>query len=91
MHYLYIIKSEKTGRYYTGVTADLELRLKQHNSGKTRSTKSGIPWKLIYSEQFLTRVDANARERQVKSYKSGNAFKKLVNKHVGEVPPPMAG
>jgi len=80
MYYLYIIQSEKMGKHYTGVTGDLESRLRQHNSGKTRSTKSGIPWRLIYSEHFPTRGDAIARERQVKSYRGGNAFKKLLNK-----------
>ena len=59
---------------------DIEVRLAQHNRGKTRSTKSGIPWVVIYSEEYNSRKEAYKRERQIKSYKGGNAFKKLIDK-----------
>jgi len=33
----------------------LEKRLQAHNSGKTKSTKYGVPWKLVYYETVETR------------------------------------
>jgi len=78
MWYVYILKSEKTGRYYIGHTADLKKRLNQHNSGKTKSLKAYLPLALIYSEKTPNRQDAYLRERQIKSYKGGEAFKRLI-------------
>ena len=76
--FIYILFSPKTNRYYIGSTGDLEKRLKLHNAGLTKSTKYGIPWKIIYSEEYSNRKDAVKREKEIKSYKSGNAFKKLL-------------
>lgn len=61
-----------------GQTENISARLAQHNRGAVRSTKAGLPCRLIYNETFETRHDAFRRERQIKSYKSGEAFKKLI-------------
>ncbi len=58
MYYIYILQSEKSGKYYTGYCADIEVRLIRHNSGATPSTKSGIPWKLVYFENFSEKSEA---------------------------------
>ena len=80
MHFAYIIQSGQHGRYYIGSTSDLEERLTRHNRGRNKSTKSGIPWKLVYAEEFLTQQDAYRHEMQIKSYKGGQAFKNLITK-----------
>ncbi len=43
MYFAYILQSEKTSRYYTGSTAELDSRLKKHNNGDTVSTRNGAP------------------------------------------------
>jgi len=78
MYWAYILKSEKTGKHYIGSTDDVEARLVRHNRGRNKSTKLGIPWKLIHSEPFPTKQEAYRREFQIKSYKGGTAFKKLI-------------
>jgi putative endonuclease len=75
---VYIIKSTVTGRYYIGQTNDLNDRIRRHNSGYELSTKKGVPWRLIHNEEFTTRTEAMKRERKIKSYKGGDAFKKLI-------------
>ncbi|HBB76678.1 MAG: endonuclease [Candidatus Levybacteria bacterium RIFOXYA1_FULL_41_10] len=70
--------SEKTKRFYVGSCQSLKPRILKHNSGQVKSTKSGIPWKLVYSEEYPTRREAYKRELQIKSYKSGEAFRKLI-------------
>lgn len=67
MFYVYIIKSRKHGKMYTGSTSDLRKRLKQHNDGKSTWTKNGIPWVLIYYEASLNEEDARSREKYLKS------------------------
>ena len=79
MYCVYIIQSTTTNKYYTGYTSDLVQRLKRHNANQTKAIKNQGPFVLVHSEEFKTRDDAYRRERQIKRYKSGNAFKKLVN------------
>jgi putative endonuclease len=75
MHFVYILQSEKDHKYYYGSTSDLEIRIKTHNQGKVRSTKSRRPLILIYSETFLTKKEALQRELFFKS-KAGYAWLK---------------
>jgi putative endonuclease len=61
-YYVYVIQSEEEYRY-TGVTKDLDLRLKQHNDKKLSFwTKRGTNWKLIYQEEYKTKTEALKRE-----------------------------
>lgn len=78
MFFVYIIQSLKNGDYYIGHTENLNTRLKQHNSGRVRSTKTKRPWKLVYRESFNNKQEAYKRELQIKNYKGGEAFKKLL-------------
>jgi putative endonuclease len=79
MYYVYILKSLKDGKYYIGSTSNVENRLNFHNSGKQRSTKFRIPFVLVYKEDWPDRTLAEKREKQIKSYKGGQAFQKLLN------------
>ena len=67
MHYVYVLKSSKDGKLYTGCTADLRKRILEHNSGKVISTKERGPFILIYYEASLDRADAFAREKYLKT------------------------
>jgi len=78
MYKTYILKSEKVDRYYIGHAKDLEARMKRHNTCKARSTKAYAPWKVVYCEEYLTKNEAYRREKQIKSYKKGEAFNKLI-------------
>ncbi|MEK7087395.1 MAG: GIY-YIG nuclease family protein [Patescibacteria group bacterium] len=65
-YFVYILKSQKTKRFYIGYTTNLEIRLKEHNVGMTRSTKPFRPWKIIYFEKFLDKNKAFKREWHLK-------------------------
>ena len=79
MFRVYILESiEKSNKYYIGHTQDLKKRLERHNEGLVKSTKSARPWKIIYSEKYDSKNNAYKRELQIKSYKGGEAFKKLI-------------
>ena len=78
-HYVYILQSLKDQKYYIGETHDADARLQFHNSGKQRSTKNRIPFKIILVEEFKNREEALVREKQIKSWKAGNAFKQLIH------------
>ncbi len=64
---VYALMSRKTKEWYIGSTKDLKKRILRHNTGKNRSTKNGVPWKLIYCEMSLNQKDIRAREKYLKS------------------------
>ncbi len=49
------------------MTRDVSIRLTQHNSGKTKSTKAFIPWRIVHTEEYVTLADAVKREKYLKS------------------------
>ena len=79
MYYVYIIYSPSCGRYYTGCTENIAKRVSEHNRNIMRSTKDKGPWRLIYKEVFDIKTDALKREKAIKRYKGGTAFKRLIS------------
>ncbi len=77
MFFVYVLRSEKDGRLYKGMTQDLEKRLSQHNRGENRSTKGFCPWKLVHKKSFGTRNEARIYEKYLKSG-TGRAFLKEI-------------
>lgn len=67
MYYIYVLQSIKSKRWYTGFTADLRKRFKQHNENKSFYTKNKGPYRLIYYEACLNENDARFREKYLKS------------------------
>ena len=66
--YVYILRCSD-GSYYTGHTDNLEARLAAHQTGAIPGyTVKRRPVSLVFSEQFHSREEAFARERQVKSW-----------------------
>ena len=80
---VYILRSLKDGSYYIGCTSNLKNRINTHNKGKTQSLKHKRPLEIIYKEDYTDATKAFNREKQIKSYKSGGAFKKLIHIHSG--------
>src|SRR5689334_11931666 len=86
MFWAYILQNPK-GQFYIGYTNNLENRVYSHNrtdriSGKF--TRKNGPWHLVWNEEYQTRAQAVARERQIKSMKSAKWIREyLLN---GRVP-----
>jgi putative endonuclease len=64
---IYAIKSSFDNRIYVGFTGNLAWRIKEHNQGKTKSTKGFRPWALIYEVTVETRIEARKLELYFKS------------------------
>jgi putative endonuclease len=55
--------------FYTGHTDDLDLRIATHMSGEFGGyTSTRLPVKLVWSDEFPTRYEALAAERQIKGW-----------------------
>jgi putative endonuclease len=72
--YVYVLVSEVDAtQHYTGVTADLKGRLKEHNQGARRHTAIARPWRIETTVAFRSEIKARAFERYLKSG-SGREF-----------------
>lgn len=67
----YILYSKKIDSYYVGHTADtLTERLRKHNTNHKGFTGKTNDWEYAYLELFISKKEAYARERYIKSRKS---------------------
>ena len=78
MFHVYVLRSESTGRRYTGACEDLDRRLREHNSGQTKSTRHRGPWRLIHFEQFESWAEACRRERFFKTGRGRDELERLL-------------
>jgi putative endonuclease len=78
MYYVYVLRLRKSGMHYIGQTRNLTKRLEKHSQGKTKSVKNRGEFDIVYVENFPSRLDAMKREKEIKSYKGGEAFKRLL-------------
>ncbi len=74
--YLYIVEcSDKS--LYTGITKDIERRVKEHNFSNrgAKSIKFKRPVCLVYSELYNNHSDAARRELEIKSWRRERKLK----------------
>jgi len=75
----------KNDYLYIGYTSDLQKRFKEHNSGMSKATKPFIPYKLIFYEAFLNRIDAKNRETYLKGGYGRKTIKALIKKYLESI------
>lgn len=80
MYYLYILEcADKT--LYTGITLDIERRVREHNTSKigAKYTKARRPVKLVYSQKFKNRSLATKEEMRIKNFNREEKLKLIEN------------
>ena len=60
--YAYVLWSKRLQKRYIGSCNNLENRIGEHNRGRQRFTKGGIPWELVYQEEYSNYSLARKRE-----------------------------
>ena len=80
MYTVYILQSEKSGRFYIGHTEDLFRRHAEHQQGKQRATRNRGPWIVVHTQVFDSRSEAVIREREIKSWKSAQRIRDMISK-----------
>ena len=78
MHYVYILRSETSGRFYVGSSQDVQKRLGCHNSGGVKSTRYLRPLVVAYVESHATAQEARQRESYLKRQKSHKFLEQLI-------------
>jgi len=78
MYFVYILKSVFHEECYIGITNNPVRRLREHNEGRTFSTKRYAPWKYVYLEGYGNKEDAEDRERKLKQF--GRVHRQLMKR-----------
>ena len=79
-YFVYVIRSINSHRNYAGFTIDVQVRLKQHNSGETKSPKPYKPWRLLFYEKYSSKKKALEREKFLKSGQGRDFVKQFIEK-----------
>ena len=75
---VYILQSDRNGRFYIGHTIDLPHRLVLHNAGLVRATQYLRPWRVVYTEKYPSPASARQREWRLKRCKSRRYLSSLI-------------
>jgi putative endonuclease len=79
---VYVIRNAE-GRCYIGLSEDVLIRLKQHNTGASKWTRGKGPWKLIWSKSGMSLTEARVFEKQLKRQKGGAGFYRMTGLNQG--------
>jgi len=81
MFYTYVLRSVAKNILYIGYTGDLRRRFAEHNQSLNFSTKSGVPWELIYYEACIHEQDAKRREKYLKTNQGSRLLKRRLKEY----------
>ena len=66
---VYLLFSKSSNKRYVGSTNNINRRLEEHNSGKSKYTRIAKDWSLIYKKKFDTETEARKYEHKIKKNK----------------------
>jgi len=77
--YVYALVSEKDEVIYVGMANDCDLRVNEHNAGKSKYTSGHRPWRLFYKEYVGNTEDARKREKYFKTAAGKRRLKAILS------------
>ncbi len=75
-YFVYVIQNP-SGRFYIGLTDDIQRRVEQHNRGVSTWTRNQGPWRLVWENQCTNLSAARKLELELKRQKGGDGFYRL--------------
>jgi len=76
VYQVYVIQNP-AGKFYIGISENVESRLRQHNGGISKWTKGKGPWTLRWTSEAMSITDARKLENHLKRQRGGNGFYQL--------------
>ena len=80
-HYVYILHNKYKDFLYIGYSENLVQRIKEHNSGKSKSTKGYLPLELIHYEAYRSKDDTKRREQYLKTNRGRTTIMTMLQTH----------
>ena len=78
MSYRVYVLENRNGKFYIGVSGDVERRIQQHNTGQSRWTKERGPWTLVWQSDESSLSEARKLENRLKQQKGGHGLFHLI-------------
>jgi putative endonuclease len=76
MYRVYVIQNP-AGKFYIGLSEDVDVRVQQHNDGVSKWTKGKGPWVLRWTSEAMSVGEARKLENLLKRQKGGQGFYNL--------------
>ena len=76
VYQVYAIRNT-AGKFYIGLSENIQIRLRQHNQGVSKWTRHRGPWSLVWESESLTLSEARKLENRLKRQKGGAGFRRL--------------
>ena len=79
MFLVYILFSQTLGKFYIGMTSDIEKRMQKHLENHDGFTSNAKDWKIVFTQEFDDKSSALKREAQIKNWKSKKMILNLIS------------
>jgi putative endonuclease len=80
-YYVYILYNKSRNYIYIGYSADLKVRINDHNKGFSKATKPYLPLELIHYEAYRNKKDAKRRESYLKTNKGRTTLMTMLKEY----------
>ena len=90
-YFVYILYSTSIDKYYIGHTNDIERRIYEHNLGKEKFTRKGVPWEIKFFRSYDTNIEATREELRLKKCKNRKYLEEYMNAQLVEHPDCKSG
>ena len=84
-HCVYILYSLTDNHFYIGYSSNLKQRLAEHAGGKSKSTASRRPFRLVFCEFYLSKKDALRREKYFKTNAGKRTLRLMLKSTMQEI------
>ena len=78
MYYVYILRSIRSGKLYTGFSKNLRNRLAKHKAKGVQTTKRFGKIELVFYEAYKCEGDVRRREKYLKTTKGKRALRLML-------------
>jgi len=75
--FVYILE-DLDGKYYIGSTSNLGVRLRQHSSGTTQTTRRMNNPRMVLNQKYATIYEARSIEKKMKKMKRRDYVEKMI-------------
>lgn len=86
MYFVYVLRSLADKKFYVGFTTDVPKRYANHAAGRVTSTRSRLPFELVYFEAYRNKLDALGREKFLKGGSGHKFLYKQLSHYFNESP-----
>ncbi|MBK8774429.1 MAG: GIY-YIG nuclease family protein [Chitinophagaceae bacterium] len=77
----YILYSKAINKFYIGFTGEeVHFRLAKHLAHHKGFTAKTNDWKIVHTENFETKLQAQTREKQIKGWKNAERIWNLIRR-----------